>query len=512
MRLPWGRRAEVKDSVPRSSSFGRQIDAALDRVDSRLLRVVESTLDRIEADTSQDGAWRLLGGLVPGSSMELPSASRVEIVDLCVRLWMVDGTVAQAESLLASGCFGEGLSRPRAEDAELQAVIDRFWNDPDNRLVLTDVSGLRDTNRCLMCEGERFFTVHTSSADSQVKLADLPSSEITEVICHPENRRRRLVYRREWRPRKYDFVRGKWDVSRDVQVRYYRDLSTPDPLWPQPGDDPEVLEFLSGVPLEPDVAIYHAVTNTMGVRGVPEVYRAYDWARVHAGTVSDMATITKAFAMLAWRKKVRTRSADVVRSAAGQFQSPPPGPGGVFVSNDGVDLEPIRVGTGQVANQSATGRSTFLETIRSFGFGEHWYGDASSGNLAIGRSMELPAIWRIRERQGFFERLIRRVIDFAIERAAQMQDFVYLPDSVRRVYDLDFPPVQPRDEAYLSSLLAALADARDRGLIDAEEASYQAHVAIGTDDVDEAMRRLRVSGGGVREMPESVVLPEEPEE
>ena len=68
MRLPWGRRAEVKDSVPRSSSFGRQIDAALDRVDSRLLRVVESTLDRIEADTSQDGAWRLLGGLHAGRS------------------------------------------------------------------------------------------------------------------------------------------------------------------------------------------------------------------------------------------------------------------------------------------------------------------------------------------------------------------------------------------------------------------------------------------------------------
>jgi hypothetical protein len=104
--------------------------------------------------------------------------------------------------------------------------------------------------------------------------------------------------------------------------------------------------------------------------------------------------------------------------------------------------------------------------------------------------MELPAIWRIRERQGFFERLLRRLIDYAIARAAQMQDLVYIPHTVRRTYDLDFPPVRPRDEAYLAGLLGALADARDRGLIDGDEASYQAHVAIGTDDIDEAMRRL----------------------
>ena len=71
-----------------------------------------------------------------------------------------------------------------------------------------------------------------------------------------------------------------------------------------------------------------------------------------------------------------------------------------------------------------------------------------------------------------------------------MQDLVYIPHTVRRTYDLDFPPVRPRDEAYLAGLLGALADARDRGLIDGDEASYQAHVAIGTDDIDEAMRRL----------------------
>ncbi len=491
MRLPW-RRCSGAEDPSAGTVDGREgaVDRALDRMDARLVRVVEGMVERLEGDLTADSSWRLIasGG---GDGLDLDGDARTRIAERCVRLWIRDGTIAQAESLLASGCFGEGLSRPRAADGRVQRAIDRFWDDEDNRLVLTDVSGLRDTNRCLMLEGERFFTVHTSPADSQVKIADIPASEITEVICHPQNRRKRLLYRREWRPRQYDFEAGRWVVARDPEVRYYRDLSAPDPRMPQPEDDPEALaQVLEAPSLEPDVAVCHAVTNTMGVRGVPEAYRAYDWAHIHAGTVTDMATITRAFAMLAWRKKVRTRSVDTVRSAGRSFLSPPPGPGGVFVGNENVDLEPIRVGTGQVANQSATGRHTFLESIRPFGFGEHWYGDASTGNLAIGRSMELPAIWRIRERQGFFERLLRRLIDYAIARAALMQDLVYIPHTVRRTYDLDFPPVRPRDEAYLAGLLGALADARDRGLIDGDEASYQAHVAIGTDDIDEAMRRL----------------------
>ncbi|MBD3175335.1 MAG: hypothetical protein GF320_09145 [Armatimonadia bacterium] len=382
------------------------------------------------------------------SSHDLSASARKAIVERCIKLWMVDGAIAQAESLLASGTFGQGLSAPRAPDLRVQKIIDAFWHDSDNQLVCTSVQAMNLTNRALMLEGERFFTVHTSPADSSVKMADVPAEEIAEVIPHPENRRKPLLYKRVWRPSRYDFGKGQWVSADREQVRYYRDLRAPDPLLPRDDDDPEALELIETCPqLDPDVAVLHFYTNSLGLRGIPEVYRAYDWARVHSGTVADMATITKALAAFAWQKRMRTRSESVVRNSASNFQAPPPGPGGVHVGNENVQLEPVKVGTGAVSNQQATSRAAFLQTIRPFGFGEHWYGDASTGCLAIGRSMEVPAIWKIRGRQTLFEQsLFRPVLDFVIERAVRLQDARYLPQSVDRYYDLNYPPVREKDE------------------------------------------------------------------
>lgn len=485
MRMPWNRAPQTAERAERASA----VDVSIARTEAHLARVSETIAAEMQRELTEESGWQLLSDL-GGDSYDLSNAARAAIAAKCIRLWMVDGAIGQAESLLASGTFGQGISAPRAADPRVQRIIDRFWDDADNQLALTSIDAMIGINRALMLEGERFLTVHTSAADSLVKLADIPASEITDVITHPQNRRKALVYKRSWRPARYDWGRGTWVTDTQPMVRYYRDLAAPDPRAPRDDDDDEALELLASVPdLDDDTAILHVRVNNIGLRGVPEVYRAYDWARTHAGTVSDMATMTKALSMFAWRKKIRTRSEAAVRSGASQFQSPPPGPGAVHVSNDNVELDPVNVGTGATSNQSATGRQTFLEAIRPFGFGEHWYGDASTGNLATASSMEQPAVWRILARQTLFERALRTVIDYAIERAIEMQDYLPIPRSVRRYYDLDFPPPQPRTEQTVSIMLPALANAASTGLIDKREASYQAYVLLGSDDIDEIMER-----------------------
>lgn len=495
MRLPWSRAVESQEPEAPSQGVRSEAWAAADRAwaqcDLELARVSESALSQLQQELKDEAQWKRLGQSF-GTSYDLNASARKTIIGQCVKLWMIDGGIAQAESLLASGTFGQGLAAPRAVDPRVQKVIDRFWSDPDNQLVCTSVQAMHFSNRALMLEGERFFTIHTSPADSSVKMADLPVEEIVEVIPHPENRRKPLLYKRVWRPSRYNFAKGRWETAEREQVRYYRDLRAPDPLLPGEDDDPEALELIQSCPdLEPDVAILHFYSNSFGLRGLPEVYRAHDWAKVHSGTVADMATVTKALAAFAWQKKVRTRSSAVVRNSAETFQSPAPGPGAVQVGNENVDLEPIKVGTGAVSNQQSTSRAAFLQAIRPFGFGEHWYGDASTGNLAIGEAMEVPAIWKITGRQTLFEQgLFRPVIDFAIERAVRLQDLgYYLPKTVERYYDLNYPPAKQKSEEQLARLLGALSEAGRDGLVEREEASYQAYVALGTDDIDEVMKR-----------------------
>ena len=357
MRMPWNRAPQTAERAERASA----VDVSIARTEAHLGARLETIAAEMQRELTEESGWQLLSDL-GGDSCDLSNAARAAIAAVHSA---VDGRWRDRAGGIAPGerHVRSGDQRTRAADPRVQRIIDRFWDDADNQLALTSIDAMIGINRALMLEGERFLTVHTSAADSLVKLADIPASEITDVITHPQNRRKALVYKRSWRPARYDWGRGTWVTDTQPMVRYYRDLAAPDPRAPRDDDDDEALELLASVPdLDDDTAILHVRVNNIGLRGVPEVYRAYDWARTHAGTVSDMATMTKALSMFAWRKKIRTRSEAAVRSGASQFQSPPPGPGAVHVSNENVELDPVNVGTGATSNQSATGRQTFGHT------------------------------------------------------------------------------------------------------------------------------------------------------
>jgi hypothetical protein len=236
---------------------------------------------------------------------------------------------------------------------------------------------------------------------------------------------------------------------------------------------------------------YHVKANTLGLRGIPEAYRAYDWIRSHARTVSDLVTLSKALAMFAWRKKLNTKSATAIENAAKMFRTPPSGPAGVQVENQNVQLDAINVPTGGVGNLEVASRQTHLQSIRPFGFGEHWYSDASTGNLATASAMDMPAIWKIEERQQFIGEVCEDLTRLAIELAVIQGDFPSrrLPTRVDRAFDLDFPAPQPRNENVLGIFLNALTTAAKDGLIDPREAAYQAYTALGSNDVTEILER-----------------------
>jgi hypothetical protein len=239
---------------------------------------------------------------------------------------------------------------------------------------------------------------------------------------------------------------------------------------------------------EADTFVVHTAVNTVGLRGVPEAWVAYDWVKAHHRSLSDLATWTKAAAMLAWRVKMQTKSAEAISKAAAMYREPVPGTAGVHVSNERVDVEAIDQpsGGGQMA-QSA--RELHLQAIRGFGFGEHWYSNGDNGNLATANAMELPAIWQIEDRQSMIEELYDTFSQFAVSRSMEMAEPVSLPARVDTAIDIDFPAPQPRNENVLALFLGALANVSSSGLIDEREAAYQAYLAIGSNDIEQLLER-----------------------
>lgn len=487
MRLPWADRAEAAQAAREVAAVERNIELAA-------ARIAEATASQLAQDMAdEDRGWtRVNEATAPDYDIKRSDLERIRAK--CIALWQIDGALAQAAHLLKSGTFGGGISPPKAADKRVQEVVDRLWDDDVNQQALFSREAMGQANLALVLEGERFFSLHTSAADDAVKVGVITPGQVTEAVTHPEDARRVVLWKREFRGRKWDFSRGAYVPEEGKRTWYYRDWRySPQRMAEQDirDNEAEALIQAAGRALQDDVCLYQFRSNTLGLRGIPEAYRAYDWSKAHARALSDLTTLVKALAMFAWKKKVQTRSAADLKALAQQFRDPVPGPGAVQVENQNVDLQPIDVSTGGQQNLSAAVLETHLESIRGFGFGSHWYSDPRSGNLATATAMELPAQWRISDRQAMFEALLTDLSQFAITCTMQTprSPLVALPRDVDRALDLDFPPAAPWVAGSVAQLISAYVQGMQSGLLDEQEAAYQSYVIMGSNNIEAILER-----------------------
>jgi hypothetical protein len=531
MRIPWTRKTapdddretRAREAASRAELAARTAEAQCDAETARVMEAVAAAT-RQEL-LSEDASWQSLGSRATSSGYELSKSELDSAREKSLNLWMSDQSVAQGVKLTGSGVFGRGLATPTASDPAVQSVIDRFWEDDDNQLAAFSYFAQRDLGRRALIEGELFFGIHHSSADPNLKLALIDPGEIDEIITHPDNSRKAVLYKRSWTPQVWDFGKGAY-VSGEEKVEYYLDarysgwkevaldvesgtvrstapaptVADEDTVPGLPEEfrrlDPQVRELVAAAveaeQFNPRVFVYHVKTNSLGKRGIPELLRAYDWARSHARTLSSMTTMAQILAMFAWRKKVRTRTPSDLKSIAEQYRTPAPGPGAVQVENERVDTEPFSVGTGAVENLDSSARQTFLETIKGLGFGEHWYGDASTGNLATAKAMELPAIWNIEDWQQVVQEIVAALCMMAVYRSmafqgafqgARFDEWESIDVGADLTLDIDFPPAQPSTPESVAALVTCLVAAAQAGIILWREASYQVYVALGSNNV-----------------------------
>lgn len=465
----------------------RKLTVAMRRAEAQVAQVAETMASRAAADLAdEDASWRKLGE----GEGEYSAANLRDIRKRCRRLYELDPTVAQAVSLLRSGALRDGELEPSCADKRVQETVDAFWTNEDNELALTSRDGLSLLHLSLMLEGERFLTLFTTPQDAAVVVGDVSADEITDVIMHPENRRRPVLYKRQYTPSVYDPKTGRYEHGSERVTEYLRDWRlAPEVAGERHEGDTALQDLLASVQgINEDCYCYHARIMGLGARGVPAVWRAYEWAKAHGQSLSSMMTLTAALAMFAWQAKVKTNSAATLKTFAQALEdsSRAQGPGAAWTSNEAVDLAPINVGTGGQQIHESTARQMHLQEIRAFGFGEHWYADSTRGNLATATAMELPAVWRIEDHQALVRQTLTQICGFAV---AVAQDRGKLPGDVDVTVSLNMPDAQPASPVESAQLLQALTLAAQAGLIDVREASLQAYQALGTVGVEAIMER-----------------------
>ena len=441
---------------------------------------------------------------------DLPFDTLNELASRCVDLWVKDPTAAQAVALTCRGAIGKGIEKPRIEQAgttpkkparqtapeekrmqeakadPAQGIIDECWESQANQRTLFGQEAMTRLIRKLFCEGEVFVAVYTSAADDKVRLAMMDRREFPRVLTHPQDKTHPIAYRREWREATYDAATGHSTQQTDRRVAHYADVE--ELLRDPEEDDPEGDAFLQKLKCETDIHILHVKVNTLGLRGIPELARILDWARGHNVSLSSLVTLAKALSTLAWTMKHDSTSKAAVQAASRLFQDPTPGVGSVASFTARSDLQPVNAPTGGISNNETATRQTLLEMARPFGFGEHWYGDPSSGNLATATSMELPAVWTIEFWQELLREVILKVLRIAVARAQNVKAALGV------AVDVDFPDAQPTTPQELANLLTAVTTATGKAVLDEYEAAYQVLTALGVNNPQEVLERQYPDG------------------
>lgn len=430
-----------------------------------------------------------------GEYNQLIKDSYNEMVKRCRIAWVKNPILSGAVSLRTDYTFGEGITKPTSEDKSVQDIVDEFWDDPDNKSAFTSQQAQIAISDKIQYDGELAFLLFVDP-DGSVSLRLIDPITIDQIIKDPLDTTRPLFYKRR--------INGK-----DI---YISDIANGAYLMKDDGRYAEsykaqikILEIKEQDVLS-NVVMYHIKINTdpLWTRGIPELYRALDWANANTKMNSDIATFINAQAQYAWKMKLSGTKNEIqgMRSRLRQNQSlnnPSFQAGSTAILNDKVGMDAVGLpsSTGQLFETGI--RRSLLMICASTGIMEHYFGDPSTGNLATATAMELPMLKKFKSRQKFWEGIYLAVLNFQLDMklmALRSKAFEYNPVRNRvkiltdgytnRVIDIDFPPIV---EADIKMLCEAMSQAKKSKLIPTETAQRIFMQGAGVNNIDEELKK-----------------------
>ena len=333
--------------------------------------------------------------------------------------------------------FGQGVTI-QAEDENVQAIIDAFWDERTNQRAFTGTRAIMQAVEDAQIQGELFLQFHPVGNQTRVRV--VPSLQITETVTRAGDKDEPLFYIRTWADEERSYSQAFPDM-------FYQPVGA------------QRLTEVNGFPIDWERPIYRVGMNEWGI---PTFTSAMAWAREYERFLEHRATVYAAHAEIARVAKSKTRA--VMAGALGNNgQSRVAGSTAVLSPDD--SLEPLR--TANSITPPSEGLQ-FLELVAAaFGFPIHTWGKEEPGGL--GQDGRHKAFFlRIEAEREAWKQDLLAVFYFVIERAAvagqlrgvrvvQRGDSAELEwGAVDPTIHIEFPPIQDEDaHQTLADIIAA---------------------------------------------------------
>ena len=383
-----------------------------------------------------EGFQPISGGRI--SRRDLNPVAHNRMQQVAYYLYLVNPLARRIIEYTKNYVVGDGVTL-RATDPAVEQVIQRFWNDPVNRMDFM----LPESVRELSIFGEQCWLAAVNPVSGQVRLGYLDPAEIEAI---------------EWG--EMTVGPGGTEQGDDsglvvsVPVAVLRKSPNGQPARRfriiRVDEDPASQTFgrLTGE------CFYFSVNKARTAsRGISDLFAISDYLdgydKMLFGLI-DRVGFSNAFI---WDVLMKGATEDKIQEWLKEQK--PPRPGSVRVHNEQVEWKAVAP-TLNAGDFNEAARTIKNMNLAGAGFPEHWFAEGGNVNRASALEMGEPTLKTLIERQGLVAFMVRQVVEFAIDQAVAAGS---LRADVDRAFEVKMPQLSVRDMAKAATAVSQVASA-----------------------------------------------------
>ncbi len=451
---------------------------------------------------------------------DLSSWSQERAIEAAYRLWNTNPLARTLTEIVVDYVIGDGIT-VTADNEEVQAVLDRFLQDPVNKLIDPDGAtgeGMNELARELGLFGELLVLAFVRdgsdkgiAGDGRLRIGTVDPTQIRSVITNPQNKRDILAVRLKDKTGGdngpiYKVIRvvdqgGKLEGKRDLSAfkealaklpkRLSEDAirkaseTTIKPVsgkeWiicenasrklqmVEANEDPKAKEFKA----DGECFLFQVNKISTGVRGRPDMLPLIDWLDRFDQLFFDGAEHVALMNMFGWDLKIEGGEENArepernLKIQAGKVAKMKPG--SVYAHNEHADL------SAKNPDLKTQDLETIVRQLRVLVAGgsrmpEHWLGEGGYTNRATAAEMGTPTFRMLTRRQGAVRSMLVEMCQYAIDVAValgMLDEEVDVLDEdgqpsgkkvpARKAFHVDMPDINPKDTSLAARVFASIA-------------------------------------------------------
>ena len=371
------------------------------REDTALLSEAYADLEALYRD---DIGWQRIGAEKSRFSPE----GRKQIAALADLSVSGNALIKRGVNLRIAYIWGQGVDVTIRDDGsegqDLNAVWRAFWDDKSNRKAFTSSEAQTRYERKLATGGEQFWALPTDQLTGRVWIRRIPSHEVVDRICDPEDEGTVWLYKRVWNAVTLDRKTGKRGT--EARTTYYPELG----FYPTPRP-----ATYDGHPIRWDAPMRPVTVNCPDDdwRGIGDALPALPWAKMDKEFLEDLAVYMRAMTRIlgqitAKKGPTRQRAVEQVKNA---------GPGSLAVTDPGTTLSLVSKSGAQIDATSskpfASRAAAALEVPVTMLLSD----PGITGARATAETLDAPTELMARLRQEVHTELFRDVAGYVVDQA-----------------------------------------------------------------------------------------------